>query len=296
MLLSGWHDADAGSNATRLPVVYADHDDGFKSALSRWRPRLVRCTEAPDHSDRPGCQYVVKLRYSDDATAAAISETVSLWLLRAMGLQTLEAVLVVLSPQFAQSLRDVGAVDMPVLPGPHFGTRHVIEAVAGPPTQFDDLQTPSDLVSIWAFDTWVANMDRHHYGNLLLLPASNTTYDLVACDQSDCFGGAQRLASGQLGEVSRWHRPAECSPLTLRAVLDGGGPTAIAGAIERVRRAAETIPEAVGAVPEKWWGHVRADPEAIKRFLRTRGAMLRDVFSRHEWGDLGDVSNIPLIG
>ena len=62
--------------------------------------------------------------------------------------------------------------------------------------RIDDLADPQELVDLWAFGSWLCNIDRELEGNILLALSPDGRFRLVAADQSDCLGGSGRFADG----------------------------------------------------------------------------------------------------
>lgn len=140
------------------------------SRVACWKPRRVFCTEQPDHRDEPGVEYVVKFRQGPVGTAALISEVLCGSLLAAGGIAVLEGVLVAVSGQFAASYATKVEIPFAIDEGLHFGTVLRMDVENGPPLRIDDLAQPRELVDLWAFDSWLCNIDRELDGNTFSLP------------------------------------------------------------------------------------------------------------------------------
>jgi hypothetical protein len=166
------------------------------SAVTRWKPRRVFCTEQPNPPEGPGVEHVVKFRQGKAGTGALTSEVVCGWLLKAGSVPVLDGRLVHASDRFAASCKTKAEIPYPIEAGLHFGTVWRPDLQAGPPLRIEDLASPQELVDLWVFDSWFCTTDRSVYGNILLSHAGGGKYHLVAADQSDGFGGARRLADG----------------------------------------------------------------------------------------------------
>jgi len=253
-----------------LPTVHAYRDEGpVLRDLTRWRPRLVRCTQSQDHSDQPGTRHVVKYAQGQTGTAALISEVVCHALLSAAGCTTLDAVLVCASSQFAAAHENTDVL-YEIVPGIHFGTVLLDDVQPGPPPSLDHLADATELIDIWVMDTWLMNIDRSVMGNLLMRPGSSGKWDLIPADQSDCFGGATYFQDGTFVAMARTNGPAESwQPLLNQAIL-AHGARSVEDAIGKVRTAAECVKSACGAVPHQWWEQAGIEPAQVQRCLMDR--------------------------
>jgi len=118
-------------------TVYAHHDNGPMSRLTRWKPWRVFCTDEPGAGHADAVEHVVKFRQGPVGTAALISEVVCGHLLEAGGVATLDRRLVSVDSAFAESCRTQGTLPYPVEVGLHFGMVYRPDLQAGPPTRYD---------------------------------------------------------------------------------------------------------------------------------------------------------------
>jgi hypothetical protein len=180
--------------ASGLSTVSAREDRGVLVKGTRWQPHRVVCSARP--RNRQGSEYVVKYRRPEPASAAAlISEVVCQALLARLGIRTLSAVLVEAPPGFLRASQRRGLLEYEVEAGLHFGTRFRPDVDAllpgdWQPSFWGELAEPGELVAIWAADSWLMNLDRGVYGNLLRERDAQGKWHLIAADQSDCFLGA----------------------------------------------------------------------------------------------------------
>ena len=179
-----------------MKTVHAYRDNGWMSRLTRWKPRRVYCAEDANHRDEPGIEHVVKFRQGKIGAAALISEVLCGGLLAAGGVPALDGRLVAVSPHFAASCATKTEIPYVIQAGLHFGTVLRPDVENGPPFRIDDLADPQELVDLWAFDSWLCNIDRELEGNILLALSPDGRFRLVAADQSDCLGGSGRFADG----------------------------------------------------------------------------------------------------
>ena len=193
---SPWHGSDlfvalcrlqekkrlAGNETTpALATVYAREDYGVLVAGTRWQPHRVFCTRRP--RGRRGTDYVVKYRRPDPQSAAAlISEVVCHALLQRLGIRTLSALLVDVTAAFARASMRQGLVEYEIEAGLHFGTifRPDVAPAAPETWAWELLADPAELIAIWVADSWLMNLDRGVYGNLLLERAASGK-GLFAC-------------------------------------------------------------------------------------------------------------------
>ena len=272
-----------------LTIVHAYRDNGpMLGGLTRWKPRRVYCTRARDHADTPGTQYVVKYRQGEPGTAALISEVVCHALMEAARLQTLRAALVEVSVTFAASCRAAG-LPYAVEPGLHFGTVYETDVLPGPPDDADRLSDPGELIDIWVLDSWLMNVDRDTYGNILMAQAPGAKWDLIPADQSDCLGGADLLTGGGYKRAAL-SRGTATSCRILEPVLFESGADRVRSAIERVDRARESVRAACGRIPDAWWNASGVEPDALARCLTERAHRMAEIVDVKRWEALGDAS------
>jgi len=269
-----------------LITVYAYRDNGWMSRVTRWKPRRVYCTEEENHRDEPGVEHVVKFRQGKVGTAALISEILSGSLLQAGGLSVLEGRLVSVSSRFAASCATKTEIPYAIEAGLHFGTLLRFDVENGPPLRIDHLAEPQELVDLWAFDSWLCNIDRELEGNTLLTLAPDGRFHLIAADQSDCLGGSGRFADGSWSKVIASPAPAPTLPFCQRAIFDSGGAPAISRSVAKVQEAASQLGAAIAAVPDVWWRETGIDPARVQAELETRSRRIPDILNIRQWENL----------
>src|SRR6202020_1280642 len=154
-----------------LPRVFAYRDHEPTIDLARWKPHKVYCTQRVDHVDQPGVLFVVKFCQGRKGAAAMVAEVVCRALLSYGGQRVLEAFTVSASRNFSFSWNANSACPFPIVPGLYFGTRFRDDVESGPPTRVNMVHTIEDIVDLWAFDSWLCNLDRATEGNMLLQPS-----------------------------------------------------------------------------------------------------------------------------
>ncbi len=265
-----------------LQTVFAYTDDGLIIDVpTRWSPRKVFCKESASSSEAAGHLYAVKYRRDPLSAAAAISEVVSHALLKMIGLRTLDVVLVQISPELSQAYRQSGVLDYAIHDGLHFGTRLRLDFMPGPVTRWEFLARPEELISIWAADCWLMNLDRSVYGNVLLEP-DNGFWHLIPSDQSDCFLGASSLADSSYLSRSRTYSSAPSLPMLERALLEKG-PAPLQRMISLIRNASDRVPEAISRVPSHWWSSAGITPNALEACLRERADRISVLVQIDKW-------------
>lgn len=264
-----------------METVYAYRDDGCIAPWSRWKPHAVLCTESADHRERPGIGHVVKLAQGSDGAAALISEVICTRLIAAGGLNVLDGRFVMAGPAFATANQ--------IEEGRYYGTVRRFDVVDGPPEKLDVLADPREIVDLWAFDSWLATIDRNTYGNILLERADAEHFRVIAADQSDCFGGAGALASGRWQAALAKNSPAESVAFLQQAIFQCGRLLALTAAIERVEQAAQQLDQAFDLVPQEWWKRAGIPrPHEIRDALAARARRLRDILRVGQWEELDD--------
>ena len=138
-----------------------------------------------------------------------------------------------------------------------------------PPLKIDDLADPQELLDLWAFDSWLCYIDRVAEGNILLTLGEAAKFHLIAADQSDCFGGAARFASGEWKQILET-KDAQCVEFLDRAILDVGGATALEKSAKKVRTAAGHTRQAISSVPREWWDEAKIDRMELERVIQNR--------------------------
>jgi hypothetical protein len=224
---------------------------------------------------------VVKYRRPEAASAAAlISEVVCQALLQRLGIRTLSAVLVEATPGFLRVSRRRGLLEYEVEAGLHFGTRFrpdVDPLFPGDwqPSFWGELAEPEELIAIWAADSWLMNLDRGVYGNLLRQRAAQGKWHLIAADQSDCFLGAGSLADGSCFDRARQHGPAEYLPLLELTFLTLG---------------AAPLRAVVAGVPAAWWEQAGVAPQVVVDGLSERAQRIDEIVELTKWEGVASVT------
>lgn len=265
-----------------LHTVSAYTDDGpIIYVETRWNPRKVFCKEHLSRNDKASRLYAVKYRRDPISAAAAISEVVSHALMRMIGLRTLEAVLVEISPELSQAYRQSGALDYAIDDGLHFGTCLRLDFMPGPVMRWELLAKPEELVAIWAADCWLMNLDRIVYGNILLEP-DNGKWHLIPADQSDCFLGSMSFSDGSYLLRSRSYTTAPYLPMLERVFVEKG-PAPLQRMVGLIHDAATHIPEALARVPLQWWDRADVTPHALEACLRERASRISVLVEMDKW-------------
>ena len=268
-----------------LQTVFAYTDDGLIIAVpTRWSQRKVFCKDSPAQNDASGRLYAVKYRRDPTSTAAAISEVISHALLKMLGLRTLDAVLVEVSPHLSQSYRQSGILDYAIDDGLNFATRLRLDFMPGPIMDWDFLARPEELIFIWAADCWLMNLDRSVYGNILL-EQDNRKWHLIPADQSDCLLGSSSFSDGSYASRSRFYSSAPHLPMLERALLEKG-PAPLQKIIGLIHDASNRIPEAVARVPSAWWSRAGTTPHALEACLRERASRIAVLVQLDKWKNM----------
>lgn len=261
-------------------TVHARRDKGYKSSVSRWKPRVVVCTSGLADGEQSECEHIVKYRHGAFGHAAAISEVICGELLEAGDIPVLQRRLVDVSTEFAisYSAPDV-QIDYAVAPGLHFGTVHRFDVENGPPLSDARLATPQQLVDLWVFDTWLGNIDREVDGNTLLALASGSKFDVIAADQSDCFCGATVFGSSGWVETFLGRGLAQPASSRLTDAIMARDPFCFEAAFRRLKQAFSGISAALAAVPNEWWRDAKISPADVERALDERHQKVRGLFA-----------------
>jgi hypothetical protein len=276
-----------------LPVVYAKGDGGLLLRGTRWEPRRVLCTQRADWSGAP-LEYVVKYRRSGPVSAAAlISEAVSHALLERLQLRTLSAALVEVNAAVARLYAELHLVNYEVLERLHFGTAYRPDLEPADPRTWtpafwESLADPTELVALWAADSWLMNLDRTVSGNILLEVDRRGQVYLIAADQSDCFLGAGALADGSFLTRSHGHGAAPYLPFLERTFLQLGVEP-LRHVIQRIQGMGAALPQVVSVVPEGWWRQANVAPQAVIDCLTERAARIEQVVEQEKWEGIADV-------
>lgn len=250
--------------------------------ISRWKPRRVFCTNQEDHGDAPGVLHVVKFAQGRIGTAALISEVVCTELIARGGVETLDTRIVRVSDNFAVSCTSKPDIPYEVSRGCHFGTVLRDDVEAGPPMSYDDLAEPKDLVTLWAFDTWLGIIDRGNQGNILLSPTSRGRFRIIAADQSDCFFGASTFA-GDFAGVMGGNGRGEAPTLLTNAIFNNGGKRMVEQAVETVCGAVQYLGDAFDNVPAEWWVASGVSRQEVERTLVNRARRLEEILKPSDW-------------
>jgi len=275
------------STGHQLPVVFAYRDNGpVLLVRTNWSPRRVFCTMDQNHSGAPGLEYVVKFRQGKPGAAALISEVVCACLFEIAGVHVPEVALVHVRAALADSYTRSAVAPYPVEPGLHFGTRFIANAYPGPPTTFQQIADPQQLVDIWVVDCWVMNVDRMNYGNILMSPDGRGRWRLTAADQSDCFGGSRTFSSGSAPYATRGC--LEPYKFLERAVTEAGGIRSIRKSIDGVRKAAGYLELAITRIPDSWWSQSGVIPGLVIDGLRQRASRIEEIIKVAYWEGISD--------
>ncbi len=266
-----------------LPSVHAYRDDGPMSLPTKWKPRRVECTKNQNHQDLPGEMFVVKYARGAEGCACAISELVCTQLLKQVGIRTLKPYVVRVSPSFAASCNFKTDFPYSISAGEHFGTLLETDVEDGPPPTINDLRDPWDLVQLWVADTWIGNVDRERNGNILLQHAGNGKFDIIAADQSDCFGGASNLCSQQFTKIYLNRGTASAPKILPTAIAKCGGRPAVAQAITKVESVASILSGVVAGVPAAWLSGAAIQPGMLVNALQTRLSKLTEIVRPSQW-------------
>lgn len=272
-----------------LRTVSAYKDDGPVLAVpTRWCPRKVLCKETHTPQNVPERRYAVKYRRRGDpaSSAAAISEVVSHALMKMIGLRTLDAVLVQIDVALSLSYGHSGKLDYAVDDGLHFGTLLRLDFQPGPPPRWEQIARPEELIAIWAADTWLMNLDRGVYGNILLeQEGSGSQWHLIPADQSDCFLGSLSLSDGFYRQRAQGHRSAPYLPMLERALYEKG-PQPLQRMVSLIRQTKDRIPDAIARVPPPWWQNSGVRPDELTVCLRHRADQIHALVDLAHWENL----------
>lgn len=272
-----------------MEIVRAYVDNGaMKGGLTRWGPRRVRCLRTLGDVEEP-IDCVVKYRRAGDAaaasTAATVSELICGRLLEAAEIPTLSRRLVHADGAFVASCNE--KLPYEIVPGDHFGSVHIIDVEDGPPPSLAHVSNCQRLIDIWAFDTLVCNIDRAVDGNMLIRP---TNQELVAADQSDCFGGAVSFADGTWRAKLSANRAAPTVSFIIEAIFKAGAMTALSESIARVRGSLRQIGKAFEDVPSAWWSEIGTTPKEIDHALGARADRLERILDVEMYAGMVDAT------
>lgn len=278
-----------------LPIIYAYRDDGSVLGVpTRWKPRRVFCTNQPDHSDAPGIRYVVKYRRGEAASAAAcISEVVCYFLLRELGIRTLDAALARVSPEMARSYHKTENLGYNVDIGVHFCTLFREDSESGPPPLWEILADPEELIAIWVADCWLMNLDRATEGNTRLVLGAGGRFHLLAADQSDCFLGSVSFADGSCFDRSKDFYSApfpDKNDFVQRTVLDIGCER-LHTTIQAISQVKSRLAGVMQLVPAGWWRQANIAPDAVVGCLTERADRMKTIVDIGRWEELRRVAN-----
>ena len=276
-------------------MVYAKQDmHDVWGVKSRWIPRVVKCALARDSEGSDRHDYVVKYRretpehpkFRAESAAMCISELVGTLLIRAAGLRVFEPALVYAS----------AGIGAHVLEGYHYGTVYLPTTERDLPEPRDrEARNPLEAVRLWVLDTWLGNIDRGVYGNTVFLPHGQR-WDILAADQSDCFGGAGYLAGG--ASLKRADSAFDVGSYFNIPVLlsDDPGLTALRNAAIRVAELSHLAPIVSSRVPEQWWAEASVDPSDLVAFLTTRATNISTLCGVTEWEEArAQLTGAPML-
>jgi hypothetical protein len=266
-----------------ISTVYAYRDDGPMSRLTKWKPRRIVCTKTPDHKDLPGNMYVAKYASGRQGSACVISELVCTQLLAKLGLRTLKPFIVTVNSNFAASCTSKFDFPFSVSAGEHFGTLLETDVENGPPSSIDELKDPMELILLWVADTWVGNIDRQVIGNILLQHVGQDKFQIIAADQSDCFGGTSEFCSSDFPKNFLERGRAPAPRILPTAIAKYGGRTAITDAIAKVQTVATEVQAVISTVPSAWWRGAAIQPSLLKEALTARLLRLSSIINPAEW-------------
>lgn len=273
-----------------LSTVYAYIDKHpVIKAITRWQPRRVSCRTKPDTTKEKGKEYVLKYRRGTAASAAAnISELLTFLLMRELKLRTLQAVFVEVSPKLALSYNRQANLSYTIDAGLHFGTVYEGDTDPGPPTEWEQMADPQQLIEMWVADCWLMNIDRAVEGNIRLAVNEQGMFDLIAADNSDCFLGAARLADGSCFQECNKQGAVSYDELhnfVQRAICEAGCQR-LNGMIKRIQQVAVLLPQAVELVPTVWWLQAGVNPDSVVRCLKERADGLRTLINVSHWEEI----------
>lgn len=237
---------------------------------STWRPVDLVC-EDPDGQES---ELVVRTKLLRDRRSAAVcvAEAVAHRILACLGLRVADAYAVSVGVEFAASLTAQHEFDPAVIPGRHWGTRLIAEALEATISHedYDELRSPADLFTIHLVDVLCAYRDRQTHGNVLLVPAAGgKRFDVLPIDQSDCFAGPDCICTPHLLDGAKGGSHAQ--PFDgMEALLLERGPTMVNAARDKVLAARACILEAVTAPPDEWYDRAGTEPERVYEFLAHR--------------------------
>jgi hypothetical protein len=272
-----------------LRTVSAHKDDGpVLAEPTRWSPRKVLCKELDTQQNIFERRYAVKYRRLDTpaSNAAAISEVVSHALMKMIGLRTLDAVLVKIDSSLSVSYGQSGTLDYVVDDGLHFGTLLRLDFQPGPTPKWEQIARPEEIISMWAADTWLMNLDRSVYGNILLeQDGSGSRWHLIPADQSDCFLGSVSLSDGSYRQRAQSYKGAPNLPMLERALYEKG-PQPLQRMVSLIRQAKDRVPEAIARVPPTWWQKSGVRPEELTGCLRQRADQIHALVDLAHWENM----------
>lgn len=239
------------------------------------------------------------------SAAMCISEVMGNCICSLMHFSVPEPALVYVSEDFARSYDEL-RLAYRILEGYHFGTIENRDVNPSVPDK-ENLETytnPLAWIRLWVIDSWMMNIDRSTYGNVLFIPsidAKRKKWDILAIDHSDCFNGAGELVSGHCLDGLRNPSCVPIQPLFEQLVTTAVGIETLRQAIEEVKSIRSSIGSIIGQVPEQWWAESQIDPSQLQECLDIR-AMQIDICCRlTHWESMyNDVNifgqqNLPLI-
>lgn len=196
---------------------------------------------------------MVKFQQNDQGLKLLVNELVASHIAKRMGVPTPDVAVVYVGETFLESNPKFQTLyDVPVRPGPQFGSRYFERVYDSVPSLVGAVINREDFANIIAFDVATDNHDRcdNHYDNVLLIPqADDTSLRLVSIDHGSCFGGTYWSATGLVKAIGTW-----CASLMpemafeIRGAHEFVGPTLAAKAITE-----SCLEDIVLSVPSEWW-------------------------------------------
>ena len=124
----------------------------------------------------------------------------------------------------------------------------------------------------------------------MALPYGNR-FDVVAVDQSDCFGGSSELARGTILEDGAQDRRAGY-PCTFfdQLFLDYDGVTRLRKAANDIMQSASALHSSCSAAHEQWWEEAGVDAGRLLGWLDSRASRIADICRLKDWEDMRDAA------
>jgi hypothetical protein len=223
-----------------------------------------------------------------------VSEAVAHKILACVGLRTADAFAVIIGSELAAGLTQQFNFDPPVQPGRHWGTRLLTDVIETT-VHVDDypvLYKRDDLFLMYLVDVITAYEDRQTHGNVLFVPAiaGAGRFDVLAIDQSDCFGhpevlrDSQRLRSARDRSYAKTFAGMEQLVIEMRRA-------GIDAAVSRIVDATDCIITSIEAPPDEWYDRAGIDPADVKDFVGYRLANLETLGRLSHWRGIADIAS-----